>query len=89
MAHAGLVENATNIGEQMYGWACDLFPICRSITGAGVRETLRYLQELLPAMKVFEVPSGTKVLDWTVPDEWNIHDASIADEDGTRIVDFR
>jgi len=89
MAHAGLVENATNIGEQMYGWACDLFPICRSITGAGVRETLRYLQELLPAMKVFEVPSGTKVLDWTVPDEWNIHDASIADEDGKRIVDFR
>lgn len=72
----------------MYGWAKDLFPLCRSLTGEGVRQTLSYFCDLLPEMKVLEVPSGTKVFDWTVPDEWNIEEAYLLDENENRIIDF-
>lgn len=76
-------------GQKMYRWAEDLFPICRSITGNGVRQTLRYIRDILPEIKIHEVPSGTKAFDWIVPDEWNIQEAYIEDEKGQRVIDFK
>ena len=76
------------IGLEMHSWAKDLFPICRSLTGNGVRETLSYLSRIVPAMTIHEVPSGTQAFDWTIPDEWNIRAAYIEDENGNRVVDF-
>jgi aminopeptidase-like protein len=74
-------------GREMHALIERLFPICRSITGEGVRETLEILSRYVPLL-VREVPSGTPVLDWTIPKEWNIRDAWIADSRGTRVVDF-
>lgn len=65
-----------------------LFPLCRSLTGEKNRETLRILSNILP-LAIHEVPTGTKVYDWIIPNEWNIRDAWIADSKGRRIVDFR
>ena len=81
--------NKTDIGKEMYRWAEDLFPITRSITGAGVRETLGYIKKLIPGLEIHSVPSGTTAFDWTVPDEWNIREAYIADESGRKLVDFK
>ena len=72
----------------MYGWAQDLFPICRSLTGNGTRQTLNYLREIVPQMQLHEVPSGTQAMDWIVPDEWNISGGYIERVNGERIVDF-
>jgi aminopeptidase-like protein len=74
-------------GQAMMAIAEELFPICRSITGNGVRQTLTILQRYIP-LEVHEIPSGTPVLDWTVPREWNVRGAYIAKQDGTRIIDF-
>src|SRR5215510_16157341 len=74
-------------GKAMLALIQELFPICRSITGNGVRQTLAILQRYIP-LELNEVPSGTAVLDWTVPREWNIRDAYILRPDGTRVVDF-
>ncbi|MEO0896463.1 MAG: DUF4910 domain-containing protein [Bacteroidota bacterium] len=65
-----------------------LWPICRSLTGDGVRDTLRILQELIP-IEIHETPSGTKAFDWTVPREWNIRDAYILTPDGRKVADFK
>jgi aminopeptidase-like protein len=73
--------------NEIYTLLKRLFPINRSLTGDGVRETLSILQEYIP-IKTHELPSGSQVFDWTVPDEWNIKDAYIKDEKGNRIVDF-
>jgi len=83
-----VVGSRAGAGERMYDLATRLFPICRSITGDGVRETLGAIGEGIP-LELHEVPSGEQVLDWTVPDEWNIHDAYIATSAGERVVDFR
>ena len=77
-----------NIGERMYAFAEGLYPLCRSITGDGVRQTLAAVSERLP-LKVHEVATGTEVFDWTVPNEWNIRDAWIRNESGEKIVDFK
>jgi len=74
-------------GTAMMRLAGELYPICRSITGDGVRRTLGVLKRHIP-VEVTEVPTGTRVLDWTVPREWNIRGAHIARLDGTRVVDF-
>lgn len=75
-------------GQKIFDLIEKLFPINRSITGNGVRETLKILSEIVP-LKIHEVKSGTKVLDWEVPLEWNIQDAWIKDKNGKRIVDFK
>jgi aminopeptidase-like protein len=76
------------VGRELYGRIERLYPICRSITGDGVRDTLRLVAEEID-LQVREVPTGTAVFDWTVPREWNIRDAYVKDSHGTRVVDFR
>ena len=75
-------------GRQMHALAAVLYPLCRSITGDGFRETLRRLQPQLP-LAVREVASGTPVFDWTVPREWNIRDAWVKNSRGERVIDFQ
>lgn len=76
------------LGRELHGFAQELYPICRSITGDGLRKTLAKIQERIP-LQTTEVPTGTPVFDWTVPKEWNIRDAFIKSADGQRIVDFQ
>lgn len=78
-----------NDGLRIYHLAERLFPICRSITGNGVRETLEILKEEMRGLQVFEVPTGTRCFDWTVPKEWTIRDAWIIGPDGEKVVDFK
>ena len=75
-------------GQEMHDLLRELFPICRSIIGPGVRNTLQILQRFLPLV-IHEVPSGTRAFDWTVPKEWEIRDAYILDPAGHKVVDFK
>lgn len=90
MKIAGLEKglSITEIGDEMHRLITELYPIARSITGNGIRETLAKLKTLIP-LEIHEVPSETRVFDWTVPREWNITDAYIKNDRGERIVDFR
>ena len=87
------METIKYLGQEMYDLANKIFPLCRSITGAGVRETLRRLSEYLDQdgikLEFHEVPTGTKVFDWTVPKEWVIREAYIEDRQGNRIIDMK
>src|SRR5690349_15254526 len=90
MTSAGSKEAAKSedLGKEIYNFMVELYPICRSITGEGVRETLRAIRKRIP-LEMHEVPSGTKVFDWTVPQEWNVSDAYIMNQEGKRVVDFK
>ena len=77
-----------SLGTEMHELISELYPICRSITGDGVRETLQRLEKHI-RLTVQEVPTGTQVYDWTVPKEWNIRDAYVKDAAGRRRIDFR
>lgn len=81
-------EGSRAAADDAFALMRDLYPLCRSITGDGVRRTLDLVGELLPLQRI-EVPSGTPLFDWEVPPEWNIRDAWIADASGRRLVDFR
>jgi aminopeptidase-like protein len=76
-------------GEELYKLVAELYPICRSITGDGVRRTLEIVDRELGGLQVSEVPTGTQVLDWTVPREWNVRGAWVADAAGERVIDFQ
>ena len=77
------------IGLDIYEFAELLWPMNRSITGEGVRETLASIHAMLPDLEVSEISSGKSVFDWVVPDEWQINDAWIICPDGTKICDFK
>src|SRR4051794_22417506 len=76
-----------DIGEEIFAFVAEIYPICRSITGRGVRETLRAIAAHIN-LELHEVPTGTAVFDWVIPREWNIRDAYIKNELGEKILDF-
>ncbi|SFT66736.1 aminopeptidase-like domain-containing protein [Selenomonas sp. GACV-9] len=78
-----------SVGDEIYAFMEKVFPYCRSITGDGVRQTLRDMKRICPLMTIHEVPSGTQVFDWKVPNEWNCHQAYIENSKGERIIDFK
>lgn len=79
---------ARPLGQEMHALIERLYPLCRSITGNGVRDTLKIVKEHIP-LELHEIPTGTAVFDWTVPKEWNIRDAYVKDRNGMRVIDFK
>ena len=88
MSFSPTAEDLDGLGSEMYDLITDLYPICRSITGDGFRESLRLLQRHIP-LEMHEVLSGTPVFDWTVPKEWNIRDAYVKNASGEKVIDFQ
>lgn len=82
-------NNIPETGEEMIGLMQKLWPINRSITGAGLRETLTIIKEILPELQLHEVKSGAKVLDWVIPEEWEITEGYFENPNGERIADFQ
>ncbi|KGE02323.1 peptidase M28 [Rhizobium sp. YS-1r] len=80
-------RNDREMGQAIYMLACRLFPICRSITGKGVRDTIRIMRDYID-VECREVPSGIRVFDWTIPDEWTVRDAYVKDSSGRKVIDF-
>jgi aminopeptidase-like protein len=87
LADLKLVLQPNDVAQEMYQFIHELYPICRSITGNGTRETLHRVKRHIP-LEIHEVPTGTTVFDWTVPQEWNIKEAYIKDRQGRKIIDF-
>ncbi|HED36477.1 MAG TPA: DUF4910 domain-containing protein [Gammaproteobacteria bacterium] len=83
-----LDEDLSDIGKQLHAFAERMYPVCRSITGQGVRDTLEMIREEIP-LTVHQVVSGTQVFDWRVPREWNIKDAYIKNSKGEKVIDFK
>ncbi|MBW4453343.1 MAG: DUF4910 domain-containing protein [Nostoc indistinguendum CM1-VF10] len=79
--------NVNDISHKMYQLISDLYPLCRSITGDGLRKTLDIIQKNIP-LSIHDIPTGTEVFDWTIPKEWNIRDAFIKNSQGEKIIDF-
>jgi aminopeptidase-like protein len=84
-----MLQPTAQMGKEMHDLARYLFPICRSITGDGVRKTLDVLQRYLPELNIYEVPTGTQAFDWTVPLEWNIRDAYLIGPRNQKVIDFQ
>lgn len=83
-----IIDKTSTIGEEMYQMMDDLYPICRSITGDGVRKTHEIIRKQIQ-LKTHEVPTGTQVFDWVIPKEWNIRDAYVINPKGEKIIDFK
>jgi aminopeptidase-like protein len=88
IAATNLDLGSPELGNQLHAFVSELYPICRSITGDGLRETLRRIGQRIP-LRIHEVPTGTQVFDWTVPREWNIRDAYVRNSRGDRVIDFK
>ena len=80
--------DSDHLGQQMIDFMARLFPINRSITGEGIRETFEILRERIP-LNIHHVPTGYEAFDWTVPQEWNVRDAWVKNDRGERVIDFQ
>lgn len=84
-----LKNNTDKVGIDIYKLCERLWPLTRSITGNGLRETLSVIKEYIPDLRIYEVPTGTICFDWVIPKEWNIKDAYVIDPNGKKIIDFK